>query len=120
MNYNIFISYSEKDIKFIERLMIILKKIKILNKDINVNIFWDKNINYGENIPVRILQEIKNSDLFLLVWSENSNYSSWIIQEAVILINANEVEKARTKLALVPLDSSLAQLAKALMHYGVK
>jgi hypothetical protein len=43
-----------------------------------------------------------------------------IIQEAVIMINAGETQKARKKLALVPLDSSLAQLAKALMHYGVK
>ena len=43
-----------------------------------------------------------------------------IIQTAVILINKGESEKARAKLAMVPLDSSLAQLAKALMHYGVK
>jgi len=43
-----------------------------------------------------------------------------VIQSAVILINSGKTEQAREKLALVPLDSSLSQLAKALMHYGVK
>jgi hypothetical protein len=43
-----------------------------------------------------------------------------IIQEAVILIQSGKNEQAHKKLAQVPLDSSLAQLAKVLMHYGVK
>jgi len=43
-----------------------------------------------------------------------------IIQIAVILINKGEVEKAHAKLALISTTSSLASLAKVLMHYGVK
>lgn len=43
-----------------------------------------------------------------------------LIQSAVLLLQENKVEKAHQKLASVSQDSSFAQLAKILSHYGVK
>lgn len=43
-----------------------------------------------------------------------------LIQSAVLLLQENKIEKAQQKLASVSQDSSFAQLAKILSHYGVK
>ena len=43
-----------------------------------------------------------------------------VVQNAIVLLNANEIDKAHKKLALIPLDSPLAQVVAALKHYGVK
>ena len=43
-----------------------------------------------------------------------------LVQSAIVLLNANEIDKAHQKLALVPLDSPLAQVVAALKHYGVQ
>ena len=42
------------------------------------------------------------------------------LQTAVILMNSKEIEKAHTKLKMIKIDSPLAEIATALMHYGVK
>ncbi len=42
------------------------------------------------------------------------------VQSAVLLINSGKTEEAHQKLSLIGIDSSLAQVAKSLMHYGVK
>ncbi len=81
MEYNIFISYSEKDVVWVEYLQNRLSKLPI-------NIFFaKKNISYGENIPYKILDAIKKSDLFILVWSKNSSKSNWVNQEIGVAIN---------------------------------
>lgn len=43
-----------------------------------------------------------------------------LVQSAIVLINTNKIDKAHQKLALIPLDSPLAQVVAALKHYGVK
>ena len=42
------------------------------------------------------------------------------IESAVILMNENKIDEAHTKLSMINVDSPLAQVANALMHYGVK
>lgn len=42
------------------------------------------------------------------------------MQSAVILMNENKIDEAHKKLSMINLDSPLAQVASALMHYGVK
>jgi len=42
------------------------------------------------------------------------------VQTAVILMNNKEIDKAHAKLKMINVDSPLAQIATALMHYGVK
>jgi len=42
------------------------------------------------------------------------------VQNAVLLMNENKIDAAHKKLAMINLNSPLSQVAKALMHYGVK
>ncbi|MEN8303802.1 MAG: hypothetical protein ABFQ64_07015 [Campylobacterota bacterium] len=42
------------------------------------------------------------------------------IQSAVLLIESGNTTEAQEKLSLISIDSSLAQVAASLMHYGVK
>ena len=43
-----------------------------------------------------------------------------ILQSAVILMDEGKVDEAHVKLSQISIDSSLAAVSKALMHYGVK
>ncbi len=43
-----------------------------------------------------------------------------LVQSAVMLLNENKVDEARTKLLKVSKDSSLNKIVSALMHYGLK
>jgi len=43
-----------------------------------------------------------------------------IVQSAVILMNENKTDKAHEKLRMISVNSPLAKVASALMHYGVK
>ncbi len=52
---------------------------------------------------------------------QNSIYKDLAnIQSAVIFIQSGNTVKAQEKLSLISIDSSLAQVAASLMHYGVK
>ncbi len=43
-----------------------------------------------------------------------------IIQSAILLMDKGEIDQAHTKLQQISQDSSMASLAKVLLHYGVK
>ncbi|OHE20276.1 MAG: hypothetical protein A2540_06925 [Sulfurimonas sp. RIFOXYD2_FULL_37_8] len=43
-----------------------------------------------------------------------------LVQSAVMLLNENKVDEARSKLLKVSKDSSLSKMVSALMHYGLK
>jgi len=52
---------------------------------------------------------------------ENAIYKDLaIIQEAVILMQESKIEESHTTLSQISIQSPLAQVANALMHYGVK
>ena len=52
---------------------------------------------------------------------QNSIYKDLAhIQSAVLLIESGNATEAQEKLSLISIDSSLAQVAASLMHYGVK
>ncbi len=42
------------------------------------------------------------------------------VQNAVILMNEKKIDEAHVILSMININSSLSQVAKALMHYGVK
>ena len=42
------------------------------------------------------------------------------IESAVLLMNEKKIDEAHKKLSMINVDSPLAQVANALMHYGVK
>lgn len=85
MNYNIFISYSTKDIEVVKKFQSILEN----TPDLNVFVAADS-VKAGENLSGNIQTAIKNSQLFLLLWSKNSKESEWVSQEIGI---AKQAEK---------------------------
>jgi len=42
------------------------------------------------------------------------------VQSAILLMNENKIDDAHMKLSMINVTSPLSQVAKALMHYGVK
>ena len=52
---------------------------------------------------------------------QNSIYKDLAqVQAAVILMNSSKIDEAHEKLSMIGVNSPLAQVANALMHYGVK
>jgi len=64
-------------------------------------------------------KDIATLDSYAL--KQNSIYKDLAqIQSAVLLIQSGKTSEAQQKLAMISIDSSLAQVAASLMHYGVK
>jgi hypothetical protein len=64
-------------------------------------------------------QKVEELDNYSL--KQNALYKDMaIVQSAVILLNKNEIKKAKDKLALISEDSQLKPIAETLNHYGVK
>lgn len=43
-----------------------------------------------------------------------------LVQSAILLMNEEQIDKAHQKLRLIGLDSPMAEISSALLHYGVK
>lgn len=85
MKYNVFISYSTKDLEAVKKIQSILDD----TDDINVFVAEDS-VRPGEVLDRKIERAIKNSHLFILFWSKNSRNSEWVGQEIGI---AKQAEK---------------------------
>ncbi len=80
----VFISYSTKDLE-------IVNKIKEQLKREEVEVFIaEYSIEPGEELNKRIVEEIKNCDLFILIWSKNSRNSEYVNQEIGMAKCANK------------------------------
>lgn len=75
MKFNIFISYSTKD----------LQQVKALEKQLSntpINVFVaDHSILPGEELTSKISEAIRGCDLFIVLWSKNAKNSDWVSQE---------------------------------------
>ncbi len=64
-------------------------------------------------------KDISTLDAYAL--KQNSIYKDLAqIQSAVLLLESGKTTEAQEKLSMISIDSSLAQVAASLMHYGVK
>ena len=79
---NIYISYTMEDRKFEEKL-----EADLRNNDIQIQSIASK-ILPGEVISERIVNEITNADCFIIILSQNSLKSSWVITELNLAISA--------------------------------
>lgn len=84
MNFNIFISYSTKDIANVRQL----EKL-ILNTGVELFVA-DHSLLPGEKISENIINAIEKCDLFILLWSKNAKTSEWVSQE---IGHANAMDK---------------------------
>jgi len=75
MQFKVFISYSTSDLKHVEALRNQLAKTPI-------KIFIaEHSVTPGQKLSSEISNNIKDCDLFILLWSENSKNSEWVPQE---------------------------------------
>jgi len=85
MKYNIFISYSTKDLDVVKKFQ------SILNDTPDLNVFVaEDSVKVGERLSATIQNSINNSHLFLLLWSKNSKESDWVSQEIGIAKQADK------------------------------
>ncbi len=83
----IFYSYSHKDKEYLQELQ---KYLKPAIKDYNIEEFVDKNINSGENINKKIMENIEESDLIILLLSASYLASNSCEKELDIALNTNK------------------------------
>ncbi|TKB23482.1 toll/interleukin-1 receptor domain-containing protein [Desulfopila sp. IMCC35006] len=75
MHFNIFVSYSTLDLPHVELLE---KQLK--NTFINVFVA-EHSVKPSEDLSKKIENAIRQSDLFVLLWSKNAKESEWVSQE---------------------------------------
>lgn len=75
MAFRVFVSYSTKDQKMVERVRTVLA-------DANAVVFIaDHSIKPGESLTNRISEAVRSCDIFLLLWSRHSKASEWVQHE---------------------------------------
>jgi hypothetical protein len=85
-NFNIFASYSTKDIDKIKPVLNNLFQIQ------GVQIFFaDADLKPGDIISQRITQSIIASDIFLVFYSESAQQSSYVQQEIGVALGQNKI-----------------------------
>lgn len=76
MTYNIFISYSTKDLIYVNHIKNSLSGLP------DVKLFVaEYTLNPGQSLSSDILKAIDECDLFLLLWSEQAKSSEWVPME---------------------------------------
>jgi hypothetical protein len=84
MAFKVFISYSTKDFPMVEHVRRLLQSSE-------VEIFiTEYSVNPGTQLAVIIENAIRNSDLFILLWSRNSEASEWVPMEIGIARGNNK------------------------------
>ena len=85
MAYNVFLSYSTKD-------MPLVNKIKNILEDAGIEVFVaEYSVPPGNKLNNSIISAIKKCDLFVLVWSKNSKSSEYVQQEIGIAKGNNKI-----------------------------
>jgi hypothetical protein len=85
-NFNIFASYSTKDIEKIKPILDNLLQIE------GIQVFFaDDDLNPGDIISQRITQNITASDIFLVFYSSSARQSSYVQQEIGVALGQNKI-----------------------------
>ncbi len=75
MAFNVFVSYSSRDLHIAD---LIRKSLSGIEAAVFIA---EHSVRAGESLPARILDAIRRSDIFILLWSINSKESGWVNQE---------------------------------------
>ena len=84
MSFNVFISYSTKDLETVNHIKGMLRNPYI------ETFFAENSVQPGESLVKKIYSAIKNTDLFLLMWSSNSQESEWVSREIELARSENK------------------------------
>src|SRR5438874_1481082 len=74
--YNVFISYSTKDLALVQHVQ------RTLHAPPAVQVFVaEYSVQPGQPLPTNIVSAVKACDLYVLVWSRHSQASHWVHEE---------------------------------------
>ena len=94
LQYDVFISYARKDYVDPSGQINIRSIVYYIQQALQRAglTYWidEEGLHAGENFPVKIAHQIENSKVFLLVSTENSNNSAWVINEVAIAHHFNK------------------------------
>jgi hypothetical protein len=76
--YNIFVSYSQQELRWAEYL-----KQHLAFPDVNVYVA-EHDLPVGNSLSIDISNQIKSSDLFVLLWTQNAKSSTYVNQELFV------------------------------------
>lgn len=84
MTFSIFISYSTADLEIVHH-------IRGMINDPHIKTFFaEHSVIPGESLVQKIYGAIRNCDLFLLLWSSNSQNSEWVAREIELARSENK------------------------------
>jgi len=75
MSFKVVISYATKDMQFVEQV-----RQTLMNSSIEVFVA-EHSVLPGQSLSSEIISAISSCDLFVLLWSKNSQRSEWVSQE---------------------------------------
>ena len=101
---NVFVSYSSKDRERIRPLVAALE-----NEGIEV--WWDREIPIGKTFDEVIEEELENSEAVVVVWSNNSIRSNWVLAEAEEAMRRGILVPVMLEETKIPLGFSRIQAA---------
>lgn len=84
MAFDIFISYSKKDLDTVTQIKGMLDNPHI------ETFFAENSVDPGESLVKKIYAAIRKTDLFLLMWSSNSQESEWVAREIELARSENK------------------------------
>jgi len=93
----------------------------IVNKDLASmkELKNSKALMVGDIATYELAQDSSSLDTYAL--KQDAIYKDLaLVQSAVLLMNSNKIEKAHEELSKIGVQSPLAKIASALLHYGVK
>jgi hypothetical protein len=85
MKYDAFISYSDKNLDFINQLVVSAE-----NRNMKCW-FAKRDVNIGSDYASEIVEGIKNSYVFVLVFTAESNLSKHVVREIELAINEDKI-----------------------------
>ena len=85
----IFVSYATKDQELIRDI------VSTLEAD-GHEVWWDRNLIAGDNFRDEIVRALEGADIVLVVWTDISIGSSWVISEAGRAAQAGKLVAVRT------------------------
>ena len=93
MAFRIFISYATQDLEIVNQIRDMLRNPYV------ETFFAEHSVAPGESLLEKIYSAIRDTNLFLLLWSKNSQQSEWVAREL-------ELARAESKLIVpIKLDS---------------
>ena len=108
---NIFISYKREQREWVSKLVLALESY-------GLSVWWDPKIDVGEEYFKVINSVIKKVDCILVIWSHDSVDSQWVMSEATVGMERNNIVPILRDEIVPPIPFNIIQSADLTMWNG--